>query len=301
MAAILAVTCMANAVDLQLGPLVFKTFNWEVSMGYDGTIGYTYFRDATTPGYDPLNPTHRLFSDPTFVPFVSGEGLLPGEDSFGLLDLTQLWDGTVTGGGTDIASGVKYWDKGDNDEYLRGMFWGTQDQRVYFADDGLGGKSITIYSTNTQYNLYSLNWDYTQSPQVDPDLQPGDRDGQNYFTGWRSNGEGILQAEGTSSFFRFIGVTESGSVYGQSLLFLDVDGGVWNPLLDDFWTVPNSVDGLFTAGAPTDLKQTWTILEEGGPWTKSEDVGKGYVIPEPATIGLLGLGMLAAFRRRWRI
>jgi len=299
MGIILAVTGTVNAVELQLGPSGFKTFNWEVGMNYDGTAGFTYFRDATTPGYDPLNnPTHKLFSDPSFSFSASGEGLLPNEDMFGLVDLYSLCYGTVTGGGTDIAVGTSYWAKGDNSEYLRGMFWGGQDQRVYIGDDGEGGKEVRIYTTDVHYNIYEMNTDFTGGgPQVEPTLEPGDRDGVDYFTGWRGNGEGTLQAEGISSFFRFESVS-GGTTIGQTELYLDVTGGAWDPLIDDFWTVPSSVGGLFDGGAPTDLKQSWTILSESGPWIKSEDVGKGYVIPEPTMIGLLGLGALAVLRRK---
>jgi hypothetical protein len=289
----------AKATDLQLGPVAFKTYNWEISRGYDGTIGKTYFRDGSTPGYDAGNPDHLLFTDLSFSSFPSGPGLQTGEDLYGLLELTQLYDGTVTGGGTDIATGNKYWDKGDNGEYLRGMFWGGQDQRVFFADDGLGGKVTTVYTTNVQYNLYEMPSDFpVDGPQVNPLLDPANRDGTDYFTNWRGNGEGVLQAAGETTFFRFIGETTIGSANGQALVYLDVDAGEWAPLLDDFWTVPLSVGGLFDDTASTDLKQTWSILEEAGPWIKSEDVGKGYVIPEPTMMCLLGLGAFAQLRRR---
>lgn len=303
---ILAVMGTANAVSLKPGPLVFKTFNWEVGIGYDGTIGKTYFRSAATPGYDAMNPNHLLFTDASFSAFPTGAGLLPDEDTFGLFEVTQLWDGTVTGGGTDIASGVKYWDKGDNSEYLRGMFWGGQDQRVFIGDDGLGGKTITVYSTGLQWNLYEMPADYAMSPQVDPAMEPGDRDGMDYFTGWRGNGEGILQAEGAASFFRFIGETSAGAVNGQTLVYLDVTNGAWEGqpnVLMDFWNVPTipALGGLFNDDAPTDLKQTWTILSEAGPWTKSEDVGKGFVVvPEPVTMMafFLGVSSLVGYSRK---
>lgn len=289
-ALVLTVSGTSQAVSLKTGPVVFKTFNWEVSTAYAGMNGYTYFRDATTAGYDATNPNHLLFSDPTFLSFPTGDGIRADEDAFGLLELTQIWDGTLTGGGTDIASGVKYWDKGDNGEYLRGMFWGGDDQRVYFQDDGLGGQTTTIYTTDIQYNLYELDYDYTVSPQIDSDLEPGDRDGQDFFTGWRGENEGTLQMQGTSSWFRFIGDSTIGSVNGQTLVYLDVDEdvGEWGDALIDFWDVPTvpGLSGLFNDGAPTELQQTWTILQEGddSPWLKSEDAGKGYVVPEPTTM-----------------
>jgi len=312
---VLIVSGGVEAIDLEMGPLGFKTFNWEVSRGYDGTIGKTYFHDAGTPGYDPVNPNHLLFSDVSFSSLPTGPGLQPGEDLYGLLDVTQLWDGTVTGGGTDIARGNKYWDKGDNGEYLRGMFWNGQDKRVFFADNGMGGKLVTVYATDVQYNLYEMPTDYlTGGPQVNPLLDPSNRDGTDYFTNWRGDDEGVLVASGQSSFFRFLGETAIGSINGQSIVYLDVEDGAWAPMLDDFWTIPASIDGLFDDTATTEfkqtwtildesgpwvkIKQTWTILDESGPWVKSEDVGKGFVIPEPTAMCLLSVSALALLRRR---
>ena len=297
---ILAVSGGAKAVDLELGPVGFKTLNWEVSRGYDGTIGKPYFHDPGTPGYDPLNnPNHLLFSDPSFSSLPTGPGLQTDEDLFGLLDLTQLYEGTVTGGGRDIAIGNNYWDKGANGEYLRGRFWGGQDQRIFFADDGLGGKLVTIYATDVQYNVYEMPTDYlVDGPQVNALLDPSKRDGTDYFTNWRGDGEGVLVAAGQSSFFRFLGTNGGGGISGQSTVYLDVDTGEWAPILDDFWMIPDSIDGLFDDTVATDIKQTWTILEESGPWIKSEDIGKGLVVPEPTMMCLLCVGSLALLRRR---
>ncbi len=307
-ALVLSLGGISQAVSIKAGPLVFKTYNWEVSTLYTGgTTGVTYFRDASTPGYDAANPLHGLFSALTATQTVPGV-LYSDEDQFGLLEVTQLWDGTVISGGTDIASGNKYWDKGDNGEYLRGMFWGGQDQRVFFGDDGEGGQYTRIYATGINYNFYEMNYDYTSDPQTNSLLEPWDRDGQDYFTNWRGNGEGTLEVQGTSSWFRYIG-DSVGNANGQTLVFLDADAniGEWmnNPTnyLDDFWTIPSSLDGLFNGGASTEIRQSWTIFAQQ-PWIKSEDTGYAYyqVVPEPVTMlgMILGMGGLTRYIRKRR-
>jgi len=243
-----------QAVVLQPGPVVFKTYDWEISTGYDGDIGKTYFRSASTPGYDVNNPNHRLFSDPSFSIFTSGPGLLEGEDMFGLLELTQLWTGTINGDNIDSAD--KYWDKGDASEYIRGMFWGGQDQRVYIGEDALGGKDVTVFATGIQYNLYLMSSDYPAGgPQNNALLDPSLRDGVDYFTNWRDNGAGTLLAAGETTYFRFDGETSTGTVNGKSLVYMDVLSGAWASVLTDFWKVPLSVGGLFGDTATTDINQ----------------------------------------------
>jgi hypothetical protein len=145
-----------------------------------------------------------------------------------------------------------------------------------------------------------MDSDYpADGPQVNPLLDPSNRDGIDYFTNWRNNGVGTLLASGESSYFRFDGETSVGTVNGKSLVYMDVTDGEWASVISDFWSVPLSVGGLFDDTATTDIKQDWVILEENGPWIKSEDTGKA--IPEPLTALLLGLGGLALIRCRTKI
>ena len=67
-ALVLGVCGTSEAIDVKLGPLLFKTYNWEVSTLYvGGTPGIMYFRnadatafkkDGTLLEYDSSNPSH---------------------------------------------------------------------------------------------------------------------------------------------------------------------------------------------------------------------------------------------------
>ena len=292
-ALILTATGMAGAtVDLRMGGLKFKSYDWGVSTGYSGTVGKTYFEDATVPGYDPQNLDHLLFEHPSLtIVRPDDKGLKAGEDGWGLFEVTTIWDGVPNTTNTDINEDELYWVEGDNGRYLQGMYWGIQDKRVEILADDV----IRIYSTGLQFSLYDVGVDGGKGT----DYSPSDRVDLNLFPGW-VDGSGDLQAAGQGVWSRFLGDADESGVNGQSLLYLDVAQGDWAAVLTPFWDITEpDIDGLFDTSQPVDLYQTWSIVGTNDePWVNSEDAGRGYVIPEPTTMCLLSLGALSLLRRK---
>jgi len=280
------------AIDLQPGGLYFKTLAWSVGTGYSGTPGKTYFANANVPGYNPQNPDHLLFNDPSLTIIrPEDKKFMEGEDGWGLIKLIDIWDGVPNATNTDINKDEMYWVTGDNDSYLQGMYWGVQDQRVEVLDVDV----MRIYSTGLQFNLYEVAVD----GGVGTDYDPGDRVAMDTFGAW-VDGSGTLQAKGEGVWERFIGDADASGVDGQTLVYLNVNEGAWNDVLDPFWQITQSdKDGLFDTSELADLYQTWSIIGTNQErWTNGEDAGRGYVIPEPATICLLSIGALALVRRK---
>ncbi len=290
---VLAVTATAGAVSLQNGPLIFKTFNYEVSTLYVGTPGNTYFRDAGVPGYDPNNATHKLFSDPSLTILrPTDKGLLPGEDTWGLMDVTQLWDGTTTGGpGTPLIQGSNYWNRGDANQYLMGMFYGGQDQIVQIATPTIQ----VITASNLQFNLFDRTLGSDPLSPLVNGMDPSDRTGAGTFPGWTGT-PAELVAAGISTYFQFTGNAATLPPAGQTTTYLDVTSGAWANLFIDWWSP-------ITGVVPSDIQQVWTIgTTSTARWIGSEDTGRAFIIPEPMTmLGVcMGIGGLGAYIRRRR-
>jgi len=287
---VLAVTATAGAVSLQNGPLIFKTFDYEVSALYSGSPG-VYYRDANVPGYDP-NLGHKLFSDLTVIR-PSDKGLMAGEDTWGLIDVTQLWNGTpVDGKGSPLIQGSQYWNRGDGDHYLMGMFYGGQDQIVTIVTSTLQ----TIQTSGLQFDLYDRS---LASDPLSPFLNgmdPNQRSGLNVFPGWTGSAS-ELAVSGISTYFLFTGNASAIPPGGQTTTYFDVDpnAGKWGGLFVDWWSplVANS-----------DIQQVWTVgTTYTSRWIGSEDTGRAFIIPEPLTMAgvfmsISGLGAYLRKRRR---
>lgn len=322
-ALMLSVSETTQAVSLKGGPLLFKTYNWEVGTSYlGGTPLTTYFRNDTASYYQSDGTlvsytgaaNQGLFSDLTIVKDPS---LNDGEDTWGLLEVRQLELGEVLGGG-NVGDPIgpatpqdKYWDSGDNGEWIRGVLWGAQDQAI----EWLATDIIKIYSTDMEFNLYEMDTS-TYNPQsgVNPTpwmrdkTKPGEFDPDD--TTWdpwvKDTGDNLL-VEGSGSWFRFLGDTDdpdgSNLPVGTTDVYLDVDPtkGKWGPLVQDWWDDPASADG----SGRSDIWQTWNIGKPtpyANGWVGSEDSGRAYIIPEPMTmLGLfLGVSSLTGYLRKRR-
>jgi len=330
-ALMLTISGTTQAVPLKAGPLLFKTYNWEVGTGYfGGTAGMTYFRDAaatyyksdgTEVTYSAANPSHRLFSD-LFI--AKDPSLNPDEDTWALLEVRQLEQGAVLGGG-NVGDSIGpqtpadiYWNAGDNDEYMRGVLWGGQDQAVEFLTDEL----VRIYSTGGQFNLYEMDTT-TWNPQAGGNPTPSDRDLSKPdefdpgggFDPWIEDTGNNLLFQGGSSWFRFSGDLDDlqpGQVdpgfplpSGETTVYLDVDPdeGRWGQYFQNWWGDPP-----FLAGddGRSDIWQTWNIgdpVQYGNGWVGSEDSGRAYIVPEPITmLGVfLGVSSLTGYIRKRRM
>ena len=124
---IVASSGMAQAVDLEVGPSISKTWNYDVATAYaGGEAGKLYFRTAGTTYYTEEHGlvsytvgTDGLFDDLGVDKDPSAE---QGEDTWGLLRLMDLFSGDVTLSdsrfgdgsdatpvGNDISAGTRYW------------------------------------------------------------------------------------------------------------------------------------------------------------------------------------------------
>jgi hypothetical protein len=335
---ILAVTNSADAFSFTSGPQLWKNFNWEIGTAYAGGVpGNTYFRDAgasyyTSEGvhvtYDPLDPTHGLFSD---LIIVRPDGLRPGEDAFGLLEMRQIEQGEVIiTGAPDAPFGEIgqqtpqqiYWNAGDGGEYVRGVFYDVQDQVVEF----LGPDFARIYSANTKSNLYVMDsgtWNPQQVGNPTPaDLLPDRTDATPWLIetdDWNATGDPLF--EGIGDWFRYQGTIVAFPPSGTNFTYLslfdvDGDGVIGDPsitnLVVNWWDNANPDDypvnwSAFDRSNPgySDVKQSWNIgqpVSLANGWVGSEDTAKLYIIPEPVTmLGVfLGLGSLVGYVRRVR-
>lgn len=295
-----AVAAPASAASLQAGGLLFKTFNYEQGTGYLGDNG-VYFRDANVPGYSAANPDHFLFSDLTAI--IRPDGLMDGEDGWGLFNVVDLRPGIVDGEGTGITTtGPAYWTESAG-EQLRGMFWGLQDQVVVISDS-----ETVIYSNGFDFNLYEED-DFVSATDLAATDPAVARTADDRYTGW-IDGTGDLRIEGIGEYFRFSGEFDpNGIPTGDAQAILSVTGGDWEPLLNtDIWptsSLPNYTDpyGLYAGIGRTDIWQTWGISgDEIGELILSEDSGRAFVVPEPMTMAtmFMAFGGLGGYLRKRR-
>jgi len=300
-ALILAVSGATQAANLEAGPFIFKTWNYEVSTTYAGGVdGLLYFRTSDTSyhteeygliAYDATDPRHRLFTGNA----NSADDLIikrdasveDGEDGFGLLRITSLWAGDVTGGdsrfgdgsdatllGNDITPNIRYWKEGDNDEYLLGMFWGSQDQvvEVIRAND-----EYRIWSSSAEFDVFEVvSAVAPYNPALDPAHTPAARIDVDDFDGWFDRNTDELALGGTLSYFRFQGnATDVHNLDGETEVLIEITRGsfVTPPFVfEDWWTAPD--------GSGLDVWQSWNIGDPfvfSNGWTGSEDSARGFV------------------------
>jgi hypothetical protein len=280
---------ITQAVDLPMGPFIFKTWNYEVNTVYsDGVPGTFYFRTPEASyhtaefgllAYNASDPNHLLFSD---LAIYKDPSLKEDEDAFGLLDITQIFAGRLTGTasrfvGEDIVPIVgppAWYPGGVGDDYLRGIFWGIQDQIVYCVRAG----EYKIWSANGQFTIYDIDGDPAYNPSIDLNYSPAARPATpDEFPGWFDKAADTLDAAGVIEYIRFSGETSDPQLIdGQTEVLLSVTGGTWfdQGTFLDWWSIP--------AGGQSDIWQSWNI---GDPftycngWTGSEDSARGYLTP----------------------
>jgi hypothetical protein len=301
-----ALVVPASAISLQGGGVVFDIFNWEQSTTYSGgTTGNWYFKTITSSITDASGVVHTYGQDASHTNLLSAltpSGPVKGaadEDSWGLLLINTIRPGTVQTSPLDVnPQNPPYFTEGDGGKSLRGVFWGTDDDAVQQVAPDM----VRIFSSNVNFNIY----EYGSGAPVPGTLDPSTRitGTPAVFAGW-SDGTGVLEAKGVSTWFRYQGDFPAGLPEGSNISYQLITGGAWDPVLDDtFWTAPN--------GSNATLKATWDISGitntpvsgSGIPWVNSSDLNKGSVIPEPITmLGLLlGVGGLGGYlRRRGRV
>ncbi len=174
-----------------------------------------------------------------------------------------------------------------------GMFYGFDDAYIALQDDG----QAKVYGVDGRVELWKNTNDFATS------VTSGTRSG-NTFSGI-TEGDLLLAADGhvrttlTGNQYTFSSMFDFNAPYGGSgNFYLDVDTS--NPGL---WTDKLNTNGFLTSTqSPADVYINFSSEGEGAPenWTVFGN-GQGQakaVIPEPASMILMGIGLFGAARLR---
>ncbi len=249
------------------------------------------------------------------------------EDTFGLIRTTTIAGGNVATGigadsrfgdgsdatpvGNNITAGAIYWAEGlSEDNYIRGILYGGQDQVVEVLDSSTS--SYRIWSAGSQADMYLIDGDAAYDPSQSGSPMPTARTADDEFPGWFDDTTDPLILSAELEYFRYQGSTvvnpQGEPVFdGQTEVVADLQlgkNGSWDDMFANWWDSPDATPATFD---PTgDMWQSWNIGDPftyGNGWTGSEDSGRAYIIPEPMTmLGVfLGVSSLTGYLRKRRM
>jgi hypothetical protein len=263
-AAAVMLSANAHAITLQSGDIKFTFDSYNL-----GTGGYT-----STPGVKCITTG-------------ACDALAPAADAYG----SDIWGIFSIAAMSNISTGETFWSRGQDGQYLTGLFGGMQDAYVEVTGGVITRPTTTVLTTGGWLNMYMNTVDY------DPKMTPAGRTDEFEFTGITSGNKVLSTVFAGSAYgalpYSYMSQYDTASLSGSGRGFMDVVGGEWESIFNSnglFDTAQMARDMYFDVTF-NDVDQQassngWSVTSSGQVKTIATPV------PEPGILALMGLGLL---------
>jgi len=266
---------------LALGVLASSAFAFSFVSDYAGPIKFKFSNYSVGSLY--------------FESSEGGYGYADGEeDAWGIFKVSSI--------ATDDLNETTLWFDGKDGEQLTGMYYGIDDDYWLLDDSGL-----TIESVGGQIDLY-----LDSTTAFDANLGPSTRSG---VASYPKVTDGILflstdfgtgikfnDGDADNDYITYHNqLTSNTSPFtGGGSFYLDVTGGAYADMFEsNRWVLTDDNGNTVYRDF---FGQFDTTTSGAGPWlVKSEDPIQGAYTPEPASMILMGIGLVGAVLRRKRV
>lgn len=273
LAALMTVTIGAQALTLTAGEVKFTFDTYSLTYAdYTAGVGVKCLSIAECDGAD-INTQTGAFED---------------GDIWGIFSIAAIQNATT---------GVTTWVRGQDGQYLTGMYGGLKDQAVE-TNGGI---------VQTQFSYMNDGWldMYLNTTDYNPTLTPAGRTSDRTYSGITGGELALSTVFAGSSVaglpYSYVASTNVQSVQGAGSGYLDIVGGSMAAQLDTdsmIDTAGNTRDlffGIKYDDASFNASQNgWRVVGTG------DAKGVASEIPEPGSLALLGLGMLGIVGLRKR-